>query len=55
VHIRKGAQIAKFWIYPSVQLAENMGFSASEINRIMKIVDTRQREIMEAWNEYFGE
>lgn len=55
MHARKGTQIAKFWINPKVQLAENFGFAAPELNKLAKIVDTRQREIVEAWNEHFGE
>jgi hypothetical protein len=54
IHIRKGTQLAKFWIRPRVQLAESFGFSAAELNRLVKIVEARQGEVEEAWNAHFG-
>jgi hypothetical protein len=53
VHVRKGKQIAKFWIDPLVQLAESYGFSSSELNKLAKIVENKKKEIKGAWNEYF--
>jgi hypothetical protein len=53
VHVRKGPLIAKFWVEPAVQLADNFGFTASELNKIAKIIHTRRNEILRAWNEHF--
>ena len=54
VHVRKGSQLAKFWLNPEVRLAESYGFSAPELNQLAKVVENRSKEIGEAWNEYFG-
>ena len=53
VHIRKGTQIAKFWLEPFVQLAESYGFSSPELNKLAEIVENRKKDIKEAWNEHF--
>jgi len=54
VHVERGECIAKFWIAP-VRLQKSNGFSRSEISRIANIIGEHQRDIMEAWNEYFGD
>ena len=53
IHVRKGGKLAKFWLQPSVQLADSYGYSSQELNTISKIIDTRREEIEEAWNEHF--
>ncbi len=54
IHVRKGRNLAKFWIYPEVFLADSYGFSAKELNIIRKIIDNRKIEIEEAWNDHFS-
>ncbi len=54
IHVRKGSNIAKFWVEPRVQLAEVKGFSGPELNRLAKIVHNRRNEIIEAWHAHFG-
>ena len=54
VHVRKDKKLAKFWIRPTVQLAESNGFSPKELNNLAKIVQNRKIQIEEAWNEHFG-
>jgi Domain of unknown function (DUF4160) len=54
VHIRQGESAAKFWLKPTVSLANAYGMSASELNEL-EIVITANREMLErSWNEYFG-
>lgn len=53
VHARRDASLAKFWLHPTVRLAESYGFSSRELNKISKIVENRILEIEEAWNEHF--
>jgi len=53
VHVRKGSQLAKFWLKPRIQVGESYGFSAQELNKLAKIVENRSTEIEEAWNEHF--
>ena len=52
VHIQRERALAKFWLNP-VLLASSTRFSAKEIREIYKIVESRQAELMEAWNEFF--
>ncbi|MEO5857961.1 MAG: DUF4160 domain-containing protein [Pyrinomonadaceae bacterium] len=54
IHVRKDRNLAKFWLEPEVRLAGSSGFSAVELNRISKIINTRRIEIAEAWNEHFN-
>lgn len=53
VHVDRDNCSAKFWLEPVV-LARNLGFPAYEIRRIRGIVESNQRSLLEAWNEYFG-
>jgi hypothetical protein len=53
VHVDHDASSAKFWLDP-VSLARNLGFSGHELRRIERIVRDNQRELMEAWNGWFG-
>ena len=41
VHVRKERKLAKYWLQPSVQLADTYGFSAKELNEIRKIVTSQ--------------
>lgn len=53
VHVRKDDKLAKYWLLPKAQLVESYGFSAKELNQIAKIIDSKRKEIEEAWNEFF--
>lgn len=53
VHVRRDRNRAKFWLDP-VRLATNKGFSQHELNRIKRIVEDHEAELLEAWHDYFG-
>jgi hypothetical protein len=53
VHIDRERMSAKFWL-ESVALAQNRGFSPRELRQLERLVEQRRMELMEAWNEYFG-
>ena len=53
VHIDRDTATAKVWLEP-VALARNLGFSARELRRLLKLVDENQQHFLEAWNAYFG-
>jgi len=44
---------AKFWISPAVELARNIGLSSTRIKEAERLVETRQQEIIDAWNNHF--
>jgi hypothetical protein len=53
VHVDRDTNSAKFWLNP-VGLARNLGFGATELNRVEKIVRENQVFLLEEWNGYFG-
>ncbi|HIG36383.1 MAG TPA: DUF4160 domain-containing protein [Oceanospirillaceae bacterium] len=54
VHVDRDSSSAKIWLLGS-RLANNYGFSASELKKIGSIVRKNQQELWEAWNDYFSE
>jgi hypothetical protein len=51
IHIERDNQVAKFWLDP-VRLQKSGGFSAVEINRIQKLVQEHEPELLRSWNEH---
>ena len=39
---------------PSIELARNIGLPATKLGQAERLVQTRQQEIMDAWNDRFG-
>jgi len=54
VHVERDDRIAKFWLGP-VRLQRSGGFSRTELRRVERIIQDNHSEIVEAWNEYFGD
>ena len=54
IHVRRDDKVVKFWLSP-VLLQNNGGFSRSDVREIQTIVKERQEEIIEAWNDFFGQ
>jgi hypothetical protein len=54
VHVRRGADEAKFWLKPDVAVAKNFGFNASELNVLLKTVRWERVRLERAWNDHFG-
>jgi Domain of unknown function (DUF4160) len=52
VHVDRDEQSAKFWLRP-VSLAQNFGFSTTELRRVQSVVEEHQQALLEAWNEHF--
>ena len=55
IHVRHGEKLAKFWVEPTVELADAYGFSGKELNRISKVVQKNAALIVEQWHEHFGD
>ena len=53
IHIERDDDTAKFWLDP-VRLQNSGGFSRSDINRILKLVEENRDSILRSWNEYFS-
>ena len=54
VHVQSSDGEAKFWLSPTVELAENVGLGARDIRKLITIVQEHEQEIREAWNRHFG-
>lgn len=54
IHVRRAGGLAKIWLIPEIELVETHGFSAREQRQILKLVQTHESVMKEAWNEYFG-
>jgi hypothetical protein len=54
IHVSHPDGEAKFWLRPSIELARNIGLSSSKITDAERLVESRQKEIIDAWNNYFG-
>ena len=54
IHVSHPEGEAKFWLRPSIELARNIGLNPSKFNDAKRIVESRQQEITDAWNNHFG-
>ena len=54
VHVERDDSIAKFWIEP-IRLQRSRGFRSVDLRRIRRIIEDKQDDIVEFWNEYFND
>ena len=54
IHVNSGNGEAKFWIEPSIQIAQNHGLSMKELNEANRLIEEHEHEIRAAWNRHFG-
>ena len=43
-----------FWLKPTIELARNIGLSSAKVKDAERLVESRQQEIIDAWNNHFG-
>jgi hypothetical protein len=53
VHVDREKFSGKFWLQP-VSLARNLGFSASELGKVLALIEEHRAELLEEWYGYFG-
>jgi len=53
IHINAAGGEAKFWMEPVIELAENHGLSARQLNSVKRLVVTNEEKIRKAWREHF--
>ncbi len=53
IHVERDDKIAKFWIDP-MRLQNSGGFTRTEIDQILKIINRYYPQLVEAWHEYFS-
>ena len=54
IHVERDREIAKFWLQP-VRLQSNRGFNRTEINRIQKLVQENQEQLLAGWHDFFND
>ena len=54
IHVERDQSEAKFWLSP-VRLQSNKGFNRKEINRIQKLVEEHQEQLLEGWHDFFND
>jgi len=54
-HVRRGGALAKFWLDPSIVLAEAYGFTSRELRELEGIVRRHEATIRSAWRDHFGD
>ena len=53
IHVESGSKYAKFWLDP-VSLAMSVGYNASELTGLRKLVTEHREQFKEQWDEYFS-
>ena len=53
VHVQSADGEAKFWLDPAVELARDYGLDARDLRKIQAVIERREKEIRDAWNEHF--
>ena len=54
VHVRSGDGEAKFWLPPTVYLADSDGFDARTLRELSEVVADNKELIERIWNEHFA-
>lgn len=54
IHVERDNGEAKFWLSP-IRLQSNKGFASVEVNRIQKLVEQNQQQLLEAWHGFFND
>jgi len=54
IHVRKGPNLAKFWVDPVISLANNYGFVSKELNEFKVRIEENRELIKEKWDEHFN-
>jgi hypothetical protein len=54
VHVTRGRDTAKFWLWPDVNVAYNRGFSPHTLRLLSNVILERRNQIERAWNEHFS-
>jgi len=54
VHVDRDDISCKFWLSP-VGLASNLGFRASELRDIERLIEDNADDLLQKWEEFHGE
>jgi len=54
IHVRSSHGDAKFWLEPSIELAENYDLNSREISTARRLIEEHINEIKRSWQDHFG-
>ena len=54
VHVYCERGEAKFWLEPTIELAQNSGMAARQIRGAKTLIEEHYDEIRNAWQKHFG-
>ncbi len=54
IHVRSADGEAKFWLTPTVYLADSDGFDAGTLRELQGVVSSNTELIERMWNEHFA-
>ncbi|WP_375142722.1 DUF4160 domain-containing protein [Methylomonas koyamae] len=54
VHVQAQNGEAKFWLEPTITLAQHTGLSQNDLNKALRLVQEHENEIRDAWNRHFS-
>ena len=54
MHVAHPDGEAKFWLTPTVSLANDTGLSARQLRDAQAVVEAHIKEIQDAWNHHFA-
>lgn len=54
IHLRSADDEAKFWLSPTVYLADSDGFDARTLRELRDVVIANKELIERAWNDHFA-
>jgi len=54
IHVSHPDGEAKFWLEPTIELARNIGLNSSKMKEAERLVESRKKEITDAWYNHFG-
>jgi hypothetical protein len=54
VHVQSPDGEAKFWLEPTVALAQNHGLKARAVFESLRLIQEHEQEFRKAWYEHFG-
>lgn len=54
IHVLGANGEAKYWIEPTVELANSTGFNMNQLNDLNNIIEEHKSEIKHVWKKHFG-
>ena len=54
VHVQHANGEAKFWLEPTMHLAQNYGLRTDELSTVERLIKEHEDDIRAAWQQHFG-